>query len=390
MGRANTIHSVAEFRDAARGRLPRFAFDFVDGGAGGESARRRNETAFGNICLTPRVGVDTSIVTLETTMFGHDYAAPFGVAPLGLCGIVHPEADLQIARIAVRSGLPYIASTTASAAVEDVARACGVAPWFQLYASRAEHLTERLIDRVERLGCPVLVVTVDTAAPGRRLRDLRNGLQLPFRPTLGHAFEAVKHPLWTMRRLSAGRVSFPNIDGPADETEGLKFNELMALQTGGVLDWPALARLRERWPRTMLLKGVLSAADAGRARALGIDGVIVSNHGGRQLDCAPAPIDMLPDFTAAGLAPEFLMLDSGVRSGEDIVKVLARGGGFAFLGRPFLFALAAAGEQGVERLVQMLMDELACAMRLMGARRPSDLRAEDEPAVSPAVRHSAS
>jgi isopentenyl diphosphate isomerase/L-lactate dehydrogenase-like FMN-dependent dehydrogenase len=390
MAGPKNIHAVADFRDAARRRLPRFAFDFVDGGAGRESARWRNEQAFRDICLTPRIGIDTSAVSLETTLFGQNFAAPFGVAPLGLCGIVHPEADLQIARIAARYRLPYIASTTASAAVEDVAQACGVAPWFQLYASKAQHLTERLIDRVERLGCPVLVVTVDTAAPGRRVRDLRNGLQLPFRPTLAHAYQALKHPLWTTRRLAAGSVSFPNIDSGCDEAKSLKFSELMALQTGGVLDWAALGRLRQRWPRTMLLKGVLSAADASRARALGVDGVIVSSHGGRQLDCAPAPIDILPEFAAAGLPPDFLLLDSGVRSGEDILKVIARGGSFAFLGRPFLFALAAAGERGVERVVEILMEELACAMRMMGARGSADLRAGGTPDVSPPLYQAAS
>jgi isopentenyl diphosphate isomerase/L-lactate dehydrogenase-like FMN-dependent dehydrogenase len=155
----------------------------------------------------------------------------------------------------------------------------------------------------------------------------------------------------------------------------------MAQQTGGVLDWETLQRLRQRWPRTMLLKGVLSAVDACHARALGIDGVIVSNHGGRQLDSAPAPIDVLPEFAAAGLGPDFVMLDSGVRSGEDIVKVLKKGAGFAFLGRPFLFALAAAGEEGVDLLVQMLMHDTLNAMRMMGACQPSDLYVGGEPVL---------
>lgn len=381
MRKLTNIHAIGDFREAARRRLPRFAFDFVDGGSGCERARWRNEQAFGRICLIPRIGIETSAVSLETTMFGQTFSAPFGAAPLGLCGIVHPDADLQIARVVTRNGLPYIASTTASAAVEAVAEACGVAPWFQLYASKAEHQTERLIDRVERLGCPVLVVTVDTAAPGRRLRDLRNRLQLPFKPTLAHVYEAAKHPLWAMRRLAAGPVLFPNIDSNTDESENLAFSELMAQQTGGVLDWETLGRLRQCWPRTMLLKGVLSAVDAGRAHQLGFDGVIVSNHGGRQLDCAPAPIDVLPEFAAAGLGPDFVMLDSGVRSGEDIVKVIAKGAGVAFLGRPFLFALAAAGEQGVEHLVQMLKQETLNTMRMMGACSARDLHANGEPAV---------
>lgn len=369
----SAVHSVAEFRALARRRLPRFAFDFVDGAAGGESGIERNAEALRSICLTPRIGSDPTRTDLKTTLFGRTYSAPFGVAPLGLCGLVHPEADTMLARAATRAGLPTIASAASNTAIEKVADACGEAPWFQLYAPKSEACRDRLVQRVERLGCPVLVVTVDTAAPGKRLRDLRNGLRLPYRPSLSNIAEALRHPVWTARRLAAGPVQFPNLAHPDGAGAAMPHRELMAWQTGGTLDWATLAQLRRQWPRAMLLKGVLSAEDAKTACAMGMDGVIVSNHGGRQFESSAAPAAVLPGFAAQGLGPEFLMMDSGLRSGEDILKALTLGAGFTFLGRPFLFALAAGGEAGVQRLLELLLEDLGNALRLAGVATPAGL-----------------
>lgn len=362
----SSLFSAADFERAARRRLPRFVYDFVAGGAGNEQALRRNADAFANMVVTPRIGLDTRAVTTEAGLFGHRYAAPFGIAPIGLCGLVHPDGDLLLARAAARLNIPYVASTTASTAVEDIVRGCGVAPWFQLYASQSAEATNRLVDHVGRLGCPVLIVTVDTAVPGRRLRDMRNGLTLPFRLTGRHVGQAARHPLWAARRLLAGAVRFPNIEDAAPGGERLAFADLMRMQTGGILDWDMLRRLRQRWPRTLLLKGVMSPADVLVAESLGIDGVILSNHGGRQLDCAPAPIDALPAVVAEPGVRKFVAVDSGVRSGADVVKAWTRGADMAFVGRPFLYALAAGGAAGIDRLAAILLDEMRNTMALLG------------------------
>lgn len=365
MADLTTIHTVADFRRLAKKRLPRFAFDFIEGGAGDELALSRNETAFRQLQITPRIGLNPEIVQLDVTLFGHPYTAPFGIAPLGLCGLVHPRADIQLASAAVNAGLPYIASSTASIAVEEIASATGVSPWFQLYAPKCNQSLTRLIGRVERAECPVLVITVDTAAPGKRIRDLRNGLTLPFRPRITQVMDAAMHPKWTLQRIGSKPISFPNLPSPADMQSELPFRELMSWQTGGSLDWDVLKNIRQIWPRKLVLKGVLSVHDARFALSLGIDGVIVSNHGGRQLESAPAPISLIAEFVNSDKNGH-LMLDSGARSGEDILKSLALGADCTFLGRPFLYAAAAAGDEGVKHLIDLLKQELCNALKLSG------------------------
>jgi len=368
--RPAAVHTLADFRAQARCKLPRFVFDYVDGGAGDERALARNTAAFTEMSLTPRIGADPGLVNLKTSLCGTEFAAPFGVAPLGMCGLVDPAADVRLARAAAKFGLPYIMSTTASTSLEEVSMAAGRAPWFQLYATKSENATLQLLQKIERLGCPALVVTVDTAAPGKRLRDLRNGLRLPYRPTPAAVADLALHPSWLLRRLRAGQVAFPNLPQPDGDYRNRSFQDWMGWQTGGKLDWENLRKIRAAWPRKLLLKGVLCAADAVQAASIGVDGVIVSNHGGRQLDSAPAPLSVLAQFVSRGLGPDFLAIDSGIRSGEDVIKCLAQGAGFTFLGRPFLFALAAQGEAGVERMIEMMFDDIARAMKLLGIASP--------------------
>lgn len=373
MRKLDKIHCIDDFRHRARANLPRFAFEFIDGGSGIESALTRNEAEYQKIQLIPRVGKDLRNLHTETEVFGKSYSLPIGIAPIGLCGIVHPKADIQLAKIAKKYRLPYIASTTSNTSIEDIAEAIGEAPWFQLYASKSTEKTTDLIQRVKNIGSQVLVVTVDTACPGKRLRDLRNRLTVPFRPSVLSVLDVAKHPLWVYRRLLAGKINFPNLPSLNNEEYNGTLSELMAWQTGGGLDWDALRELREIWPRKMVLKGILSPEDAKIAISIGVDAVIVSNHGGRQLDCAPAPIEQLPEFIAQGLERDFLFVDSGVRSGEDVAKALALGANFTFLGRPFIFALAAAGSEGGERLISILRDEVRIAMSLLGATTTSAL-----------------
>ncbi len=366
-------YTAAALRARAKQRLPRLAFDFVDGGAGQELALHRNTAAFEELTLTPRIGNDPSQLSLQTELLGMQFAAPFGIAPMGLCGLIHPRADLCFAKAAAQCNLPYILSATASTSIEEITSACGSAPWFQLYTPKSAVHTEQLLTRVERAGAPVLIITLDTAAPGLRLRDLRNGLRVPFTPSASNLLDIARHPAWLVRRLMAGQLHFPNLPQPEDDMRNCTFQELVEWQTGGILDWATLQRIRAMWPRKILLKGVLCASDAMRAAAMGFDGVIVSNHGGRQLDAAPAPLKALSQFVAQGMGPQFLSMDSGIRSGEDIVKSLACGAGFGFVGRPFLYAIAAHGEAGVSQLIEVLIGEIRRSMKLLGVNSPHQL-----------------
>jgi isopentenyl diphosphate isomerase/L-lactate dehydrogenase-like FMN-dependent dehydrogenase len=359
----STMHTVADFREGSRRALPAKVFDFIDGGAGDELALARNREAFRAITVVPRVGIDTRHVTLQARIAGVDADAPFGIAPLGLTGLVHPQADRILARAAARANLPFVLSACASTSIEDVAAAAGTPPWFQFYMPKSGAWRES-IQRIAKAGCPVLVLTMDAAAPGKRLRDTRNGLRLPLRPGLR---DWLRHPRWCRSQRSGGALGFPNLTGGEGVAHNASFSELMARQTGGAMAWEQVAALRDAWPRTLVVKGVLAAADAAHALGLGVDAVIVSNHGGRQLDCAPAPVEVVPDFVQAGLRPEQLMLDSGVRCGEDVVKALSVGAGAVFVGRPFLYALATHGAAGVERLIELLAAETASSMRLVGA-----------------------
>lgn len=367
------FYSSLDFVCQARRNLPKFVFDFIDGGSGNEEAVRSNSESFRNIKLIPFVSNKSGDTSLDCEILGLKYSAPFGVAPLGLCGLVHPDADIILARVAAKCNVPYTISAASNHSVSAIVKATGIPPWFQLYLPRVQGQLSNLLKKAEVNRCPVLVITVDTPVPGRRLRDLNNGLKLPYKMTYANVVEAIKHPWWTKNRLLAGNITFPNFDEVVKENPSLTFSDLMSLQTGGDLDWDVIERIRQTWKGKLILKGILSPLDAIRARKLEIDAVIISNHGGRQLSSAPAPIAMAPHFSEAGLKREFLMLDSGVRTGDDIISSLACGVNFVFMGRPFLYALAADGENGVRSLFDIIFDELLVGMKLLGASAPNEV-----------------
>ncbi|CAD1792184.1 alpha-hydroxy-acid oxidizing protein [Xanthomonas euroxanthea] len=363
------LHGFADFREQARRSLPVRVFDFIDGGAGDEAGMARNRMSYRDRTLTPRVGVDVRDVSLACAFPWGRAAAPFGIAPVGLTGLIHPQADRMLATAAARANIPYIVSACANTSIEDIAHASGRAPWFQFYMPSSGRW-EPLIRRVQEAGCPTLVLTLDAAAPGRRLRDLRNGLSLPLRTGLR---DLLRNPRWLHDQKRGPPLGFPNLPGAESLSRGTSFSELMASQTGGAMSWADIARIRAAWPNTLMVKGVMDVRDAEQALALGVDAIVVSNHGGRQLDCSPAPLHAVEGMVQAGVRPEALLVDSGVRSGEDIVKALHAGAGMVLLGRAFLFALAAEGPQGVERLIQQLLAETRTCMRLVGTARIEDI-----------------
>ena len=356
------VHDFDELRRRARRRLPRFAFDFIDGGAGRESALKRNEMAFADAVIRPDPLHPTSGDT-ACELFGLRCAAPFGIAPMGGLGLLGPGADLAIARAAAACGIPFVLSAAANSALEDVVEASGRAPWLQLYCPQDHSLLFALVDRARAAGCPVLMLTVDMPAVGKRLRDLRNGLAIPFRWSRRSFIAAASHPLWSLRQLRQGPLDFPNLRVNSDERGSPA--SLMASQTGGCIDWDLIAAIRDRWPDRFVLKGVLAEATADQARRIGCDGVIASNHGGRQLDGAVAPLEVVGALANA-VGDGVAMLDSGLRCGEDLLKARLAGAAFGFFGRPVAFAYAAGGERAVEAYLRCLIDEYSRARRQTG------------------------
>lgn len=368
------LFNAETMRAAARRRLPRFVFDFIDGGAHGENALTRNREALDAIRLAPRILAGNERRRTATTFLGCEIAAPFGIAPIGMANLVRPGTDVALARAAATAAIPYALSTAGTTAMEDIARTAPES-WFQLYVGRDADIVDDLIRRADDAGFPALIVTADVPTPGKRVRDLVNDFALPLKPSPRLCLDLVRHPGWALRIATGGAPRFANLERyspPGASTQSLA--QLMAAQSSARLDWSLLARLRERWSRKLILKGVMRADDALRAAALGVDAIAISNHGGRQLDAAPAPIEVLPAIRAALGADMPLILDGGVRTGEDVARAVVLGADLVLLGRPFLYSIAALGlESGPAALISLLTDEFDRALGQLGAATPAEL-----------------
>lgn len=361
------MFSVAELRLRARARLPRVIFDFIDGGAGDEAALRRNEAAFQDLRMVPRVFRSCGTRDLSTELFGQRYAMPFGVTPMGLCNLAWPGTDLGLARAAAAAGIPYALSTMASTAIEDIARAAPGHTWFQIYLGGDAATADSLLDRAQAAGIQTLVLTVDANFTARRLRDWGNGFALPLRPTARLLADLALHPRWSLSTLAAGAPTFANFRPTGAGGPGIAIGAMLTSLAQAQIDWSTLERMRARWPHRLVVKGVLHPEDARRIAAMGADGVMVSNHGGRQLGMVPSSIEALPAIRAA-VGPGFaLLIDSGVRCGDDIAKALAAGADFVMLGRTFLYGAGALGaERGPAATIDILRGELDAALAQLG------------------------
>jgi len=365
--RLSPIQSSEDARRGARRRLPRLVFDFVDGAAGRERGAARNAAAFDAVLLQPRIMADVAERDLGTALLGRRYGLPFGIAPMGMCNLVHPGADRLLAEAAARFDMPVCTSAAASTRLEEIAGWAGPRAWFQLYFGADAEASLAMVDRARLAGYETLVLTVDVPQVARRLRDLRNGFGLPFRMTPRAAWDFAAHPRWSLATLAAG-VPRPRNFG--DGSGAARFDR--AASRAGA-DWAFLARLREAWPGKLVVKGVTAPEDARRVRSHGADAVYVSTHGGRQLDAAPAAITLLPEIRAA-LGPDFpILFDSGLRSGEDVVRALALGADFVMLGRPVLFALGADGARGLDSLLAGFREDISTAMAQLGVRAVSGI-----------------
>lgn len=362
-----SIACIEDFRRLARKRLPKAVFEFVDGGATDEVTLRANRADFDRLTFMPRVLTDVSKRDLSTTVLGTAAAMPLIVAPTGLAGMLARNGELAKARASDAAGIPYCLSQMASSSIEDVKAARRAPFWFQSYFVKDRAINGALIDRAESAGCDVLVITVDTKAQGQRERDIRNGFTVPPKVTLGNLFDMVKRLHWIRDVALGPRVTFANLAGSlVDSKDVFSIARFAAEQYDVTVDWSQIDWARARWKGKLALKGVLTASDTRIAIDHGVDGIIVSNHGGRQLDGVSSPIAALPEIVEAADGRAEVILDGGVRRGSDIAKALALGARACMAGRAFLWGLAADGERGVARVMQMLRTELDLSLALMG------------------------
>ncbi len=361
------IQSIDDLRKMARRRIPRAIFDYADGGSYQERTLRANAADLDALSFRQRVMVDVSSTSLATTVLGTGISMPLAIAPTGLAGLFHADGEILGARAAAAFGIPFCLSTMSICSIEDVRAATNQPFWFQQYLMRDRGFNQALIERAIAAQCSALMLTLDLPLLGERWRDARNGLSIPPRLSLRNAWEIATKPAWAMKVLFGKRRTFGNLVGHIKGATGLlNLAEWTHSQFDASATWRDVDWVRSRWPGRLILKGILDAEDARLALAAGADAVVVSNHGGRQLDGAPSTISVLPEVVAAIEGRCEVLFDGGIRSGQDIAKALALGARAGLIGKSFLFALAAAGEAGVARALTIMRDEVRVTMALTG------------------------
>jgi L-lactate dehydrogenase (cytochrome) len=366
------INSIQDLRGLAQRRLPRALFDYIDRGSYDEFTWTRNRDDLRAIALRQRVMVDVSKLDLTTTVLGQEWAMPVALAPTGLTGLFRRDGEILAARAAQAAGVPYCQSTMSICPIEDVRASFAGTLWFQLYVMRDRGFTEALMSRAHAARCPVLVVTLDLPLQALRRRDPKNGLAVPPRLTFSSARDFLRRPGWLLDMARSKRRTFGNLATFFPEKGTAALSEWMGSQLGSLM--PAdLAWVRERWPGKLVLKGILDAEDARLALTVGADAVIVSNHGGRQLDGATSTIAALPHVVDAVQGRCEVLMDGGISSGQDVLKALAMGARGCLIGKAFLYGLSARGEAGVSQALDILRREFEISMALSGSRRARDV-----------------
>ncbi|MCD0502706.1 alpha-hydroxy acid oxidase [Bordetella petrii] len=361
--------NLEDLRRLARRKLPRIAFDFIDGGADDERCLARNRAAFAEHKLVPRYLRDVSQLDQSVSLFGHRYDSPIGISPTGLAALWRPDADLMQAAAARVANVPFLLSSSSNASLEDTIRIAPDNVWFQMYCTRDEHINADLVQRAIRVQTRVLVITIDVPVNSNRERNRRNGFSRPFRMTPGVVLEALGHPAWVLRYLRTGGIPMmcnwqPYAPASADASQVADM--FGTLTPAPMVSWEHVERVRQAWPGPLMIKGLMHPQDARRAMQLGADGIVVSNHGGRQLDAAPSPVEVLPAIRQAVGPRATLILDSGVRRGSDVIVARCLGADAAIFGRPSLYGVAAAGQAGVERALQIVRDEINMVLTQLG------------------------
>jgi (S)-mandelate dehydrogenase len=365
---ASAAISIEDLRRAARARLPRSVFEFFDGGAEDEVTLRANRQAFERLRLLPRVLVNVASVDTSIRIFGAPSKLPIAIAPTGAVGFGWPGGDVAIAKSAAAYGIPYTLSTTATASIERIAREAPGRLWFQAYILKGRELTFELIERARERGYEALMITVDLPVGGKRERDNRNHFAIPFRFTSRNLRDFASSPGWALGMLRSGMPVMENLVGFTPEAlTASTIASSVGRNYDPAFDWQALESIRRAWPRKLILKGIVRADDAERAIAAGCDAIVVSNHGGRQLDGGVATMDALPDVVERVRGRIPVLVDGGVRRGVDVLKAIALGAQAVMIGRPTLYGACAAGEAGARRALEILQSELVRSMQLCGA-----------------------
>ena len=360
---------IADLKKQARRRVPKMFFDYADSGSYTQSTYAANEADFHRIKLRQRVLVDMTNRSLETDMIGQKVSMPVALAPTGLTGMQHADGEILAAQAAEEAGVPFTLSTMSICSIEDVAANTTSPFWFQLYVMKDRDFVGSLIDRAKAAGCSALVLTLDLQILGQRHNDLRNGLSTPPKFTPKHLWQMATRPLWCMEMLKTQRRTFGNIVGHAKNVSDLSsLGTWTAEQFDPQLSWKDVAWIKERWGGKLILKGVLDVDDAKMAADTGADALIVSNHGGRQLDGAPSSISMLPKIAEAVGDRIEVHMDGGIRSGQDVLKAMALGAKGTFIGRPFLYGLGAGGKAGVRQALEIIRKEMDTTLALCGKR----------------------
>jgi L-lactate dehydrogenase (cytochrome) len=364
------ITCIEDLRQVAKRRVPRAFFEYADHGSYAEQTLRANREDFERIKLRQRVLVDVSNRDTATTIIGQKIALPLVLAPVGLTGMQHGDGEILAARAANEAGIPFTLSTVSICSIEDVAEATGKPFWFQLYVMRDRGFIADLIARARNANCSTLVLTVDLQIIGQRHRDIKNGLGVPPKFTVASVLNMASKPRWALSVARGKRRHFGNIVGHVKGIENIgTLAEWTNSQFDPTLNWDDVAWIKNQWPGKLILKGILDVEDARMAAKTGADAIVVSNHGGRQLDGAPSSISMLPKIVEAVGSDIEVMLDSGVRSGQDVMRALALGAKSCMIGRPYIYGLGAGGQAGVATAIEVIRKELDVTMALCGVKR---------------------
>jgi L-lactate dehydrogenase (cytochrome) len=375
------ITCIEDLRAVAHKRVPRMFLDYVEAGSWTESTLRANRDDFERIRLRQKVAVNLESRSIRLRMIGEEVAMPVALAPIGMEGMVHPDGEILAARAAEKFGVPFILSTMSICSIEDVAASTTKPFWFQLYVMRDREFAGRLIDRAKAAKCSALILTLDLQILGQRNIDLKNGLTAPPRPTVANLLNLATKPRWCMAMLGTKRRGFGNIVGHVKGVENMtSLGAWTAEQFDPRLSWDDVEWIKKRWGGKLVLKGILDADDAKRARECGADAIIVSNHGGRQLDGAPSSISALPAIVQAVGANLEVWVDGGIRSGQDVLKAVALGAKGTLIGRAFVYGLGAYGEAGVTQCLQLIARELDLTMAFTGR---TDIAAVDRGILVP-------
>ncbi len=363
------ITTIEDLRVLAKKRVPRMFYDYADAGSWTESTYRANEEDFGKIKFRQRVAVNLENRSLRSTMVGQEVAMPVALAPTGLTGMQHADGEILAARAAEKFGVPFTLSTMSICSIEDVAANTTKPFWFQLYVMKDRPFIERLIERARAARCSALVLTLDLQVLGQRHKDIRNGMTAPPKMTIANIVNLMTKPAWCMGMLGTSRRSFGNIVGHASDVSDMSsLSAWTSQQFDPALSWDDVAWVKQRWGGKLIIKGIMDVEDAKLAAASGADALIVSNHGGRQLDGAQSSIGALPAIVEAVGKQIEVHMDGGIRSGQDVIRAIALGAKGVYIGRPFLYGLGAQGEAGVARCLEIIRNELDLTMAFCGLR----------------------